>query len=158
MFYIPNQPSDDLPALSPLVGLSFSPEVILKSQPMLLYADVLEQPDHLLIRINVPGARPENIIVTLENNLLSVAAKLEPSLEATSYLWHERPSGEVFRSMVLIGELEMHGGCAFLEFGVLTVRVNKANTHVIEVQTGAFEDHYFGNQLMQANFVQTAWY
>ncbi len=79
MYDIPNHLSDDLPTLSPLVSLS--PEVFLKSQPMLLYADILEQPDHLLIRINVPGARPGNIIVTLENNVLSVAAKLEPRLE-----------------------------------------------------------------------------
>jgi HSP20 family molecular chaperone IbpA len=158
MHNIPEQLSHDLLSLSQLVGLSLSPEVILSSQPMLLFADVLEQPDHLLIRMNLPGARPENIIVTFVNNTLSVAAKLEPSLETTNYLWRERPSGEVFRSIVLIGELEMCSGCAFLEFGVLTIRVNKATSHVIPVYTGAYENDCLSGALVQTDFAYSTWY
>ncbi len=72
-------------------------------------------------------------------------------------MWRERPCGEVFRSLALIGDLEMCGGRAFLEYGVLTVRVNKSNSHVIAVQVGALEHDFLAGELAQTDFYP-AWY
>ncbi len=141
--------------ICPPQKLGISPEVILNGLPRLLHTDVLEQPDHLLIRMNLPGVKPENVAVTLMNNVLSVVARLETESLEAQYLWRERPSGEVFRSIALIGDLEMCGGRAFLEHGVLTVRVNKVNSHVLAVQLGALEHDYL--ELVQTDFCQ-AWY
>ncbi len=83
---IPEQLAHDpQQTLSPRQKLGVSPEVILSTVPTLLHTDVLEQPDHLLIRMNLPSVKPENVVVTLMNNILSVVARLEPELPEAHY-------------------------------------------------------------------------
>jgi HSP20 family molecular chaperone IbpA len=42
--------------------------------------DVLEAADHLLVRVNLPGVKAENLDLNLEKNVLTLTAK--PELEA----------------------------------------------------------------------------
>jgi HSP20 family protein len=90
--------------------------------------DVLEAADHLLVRVNLPGVKPENLDLNLEKNVLTLTAKpeLEALPEGVKYLWRERVEGEVKRQINLPERLSHDGIEAKLEDGVLTVKLMKA--------------------------------
>jgi HSP20 family protein len=90
--------------------------------------DVLEAADHLLVRVNLPGVKPENLDLNLEKNVLTLSAKteLEALPEGVKYLWHERAQGEVKRQINLPERLSHDGIEAKLEDGVLSVKLMKA--------------------------------
>jgi HSP20 family protein len=90
--------------------------------------DVLEAADHLLVRVNLPGVKAENLDLNLEKNVLTLSAKPEPEAlpEGVKYLWRERAQGEVKRQINLPERLSHDGIEAKLEDGVLTVKLMKA--------------------------------
>jgi HSP20 family protein len=90
--------------------------------------DVLEAADHLLVRVNLPGVKAENLDLNLEKNVLTLTAKpeLEALPEGVKYLWRERAQGEVKRQINLPERLSHDGIEAKLEDGVLTVKLMKA--------------------------------
>ena len=90
--------------------------------------DVLEAADHLLVRVNLPGVKAENLDLNLEKNVLTLTAKpeLEALPEGVKYLWRERGEGEIKRQVNLPDHLSHEGIEAKLENGVLTVKLNKA--------------------------------
>jgi HSP20 family protein len=105
--------------------------------------DVIDLGDHLCITVNLPGATPDSIDVKLERNVLTISAKLESanpeSVTNPKYLWRERPSGEVRRSVQLPVRLNPDATTANLEHGVLTVTVAKvaeSTARAIQVNLG----------------------
>ena len=90
--------------------------------------DVLEAADHLLVRVNLPGVKPENLDLNLEKSVLTLTAKTEAEAlpEGVKYLWRERNDGEVKRQINLPERLSHEGIEAKLENGVLTVKLMKA--------------------------------
>jgi HSP20 family protein len=90
--------------------------------------DVLEAADHLLVRVNLPGVKAENLDLNLEKNVLTLIAKpqLEALPEGVKYIWRERVEGEVKRQINLPERLSHEGIEAKLEDGVLTVKLMKA--------------------------------
>jgi HSP20 family protein len=90
--------------------------------------DVLEANDHLLVRVNLPGVKPENLDLNLEKNVLTLTAKPEVEVlpEGVKYLWRERNEGEIKRQVNLPEYLSHEGIEAKLENGILTVKLNKA--------------------------------
>lgn len=89
--------------------------------------DVLEQDDHLLVQVNLPGVQPDSVNLSLEGNTLTLTARLaDENPEGKRYLWRERPAGEVRRAITLPVRLNPERTEASLEHGVLTVRVDKA--------------------------------
>lgn len=89
--------------------------------------DVFETSDAVLVKVNLPGVRPEQIELSLERNVLTLSAKLdETQPEGAKVLWRERTSGD-FKRLVQIPVRIAHDGIeANLEQGVLTVRIPKA--------------------------------
>jgi HSP20 family protein len=108
--------------------------------------DVIDAGDHLRITLNLPGVTAESVDVKLERNVLTISAKLE-SLKPESdtgpkYLWRERPSGEVRRSLQLPVRVNPDVTTANLEQGVLTVTVAKAaesTARAIQVNVGPLQ-------------------
>jgi HSP20 family protein len=90
--------------------------------------DVLEASDHLLVRVNLPGVKAENLDLNLEKNVLTLTAKPEVQElpEGVKYLWRERIETEVKRQVNLPDHLSHDGIEAKLEDGVLTVKLMKA--------------------------------
>jgi HSP20 family protein len=90
--------------------------------------DVLEAADHLLVRVNLPGVKAENLDLNLEKNVLILTAKpqLEALPEGVKYIWRERVEGEVRRQINLPERLSHEGIEAKLEDGVLIVKLMKA--------------------------------
>ncbi len=113
------------------------------AKPNAFPLDVIDLGDHLSISVNLPGATPESVDVKLERNVLTISAKLELADPGTvtdpKYLWRERPSGEVRRSVQLPLRLNPDATTANLEHGVLTVTVAKAaesTARAIQVNSG----------------------
>ncbi|HEX2863605.1 MAG TPA: Hsp20/alpha crystallin family protein [Deinococcales bacterium] len=88
--------------------------------------DVIEENDHLLVKVNLPGVKPESVNLSLENNTLSLQAELLPEEGTARFLMRERPIGTVRRTVTLPVRVNPERSEASLENGVLIVRVFKA--------------------------------
>lgn len=89
--------------------------------------DVLEESDHLIVQMSLPGVQPDSVNLSLEGNTLTLSAQLvSDEADGKRYLWRERPAGEVRRAITLPVRLNPERTEASLEHGVLTVRVDKA--------------------------------
>jgi HSP20 family protein len=77
------------------------------------------------IQFNVPGARPEDIEVTAERNMLTVKAQTKPTVEGEDLEWvaAERPTGSFTRQVMLSDALDTDHMQAGYDAGVLTVRI-----------------------------------
>ena len=106
-------------------------------------ADVQETADEVRVTLEVPGMRPEDIEVNLENNVLTVSGEKteERSERDDTRRWHvsERRYGRFSRSFVLPRHVEHDRVEARLENGVLEVSVPKseqATPRRIEIGNG----------------------
>lgn len=106
-------------------------------------ADVVEREDEIEVVLEIPGMRPEDIDIDLENNVLTVSGEKseerEEGQEGGTYHLSERRYGRFNRSFVLPRDVEPDGIRARCEDGLLTIRVPKserARRRRIEVQRG----------------------
>lgn len=91
-------------------------------------ADVEESESQYRIRADLPGADKDNVAIRLENNILSIGAKLERGGE--NIVHSERASGEFKRSFHLPRRTDAEGIEASMEKGVLTVVVPKLKSDI----------------------------
>jgi HSP20 family molecular chaperone IbpA len=111
---------------------SLGAELFVNLTPTLLPTDVVEHRDYLLVSVNLPGAIPMSISVSLSDQRLCIAARLETielsaAEPSAAFLWRERPTGLVQRTIPLPGQLSSIASATF-EHGVLLVCVDKALT------------------------------
>lgn len=104
--------------------------------------DIFEQPDAIRITTEVPGVKPENVKISLENNVLTIhGSKDQVSQERTERVHrYERTYGSFERSFTLPTTVDATNIKASYENGVLTVtlpKVEKAKPRQIEVQVAA---------------------
>ena len=83
-----------------------------ESTTMSLALDVMENSDNYVVKASVPGIKPEDIEVTIDNNMLTIKGetKEESEHEDGNYHLRERRSGSFYRN----------------ENGVLTLTLPKA--------------------------------
>ena len=115
-------------------------------------ADVLETKDDIQVTLEMPGLRPDEVEVSLEDNVLTVSGekKEERSRENQEQRWHltERRYGRFSRSFVLPKEVEQDRIQAIFENGVLNVTIpksEKVKPRRIDVRGGS------GGQRIEAN-------
>lgn len=91
-------------------------------------ADVVENGDHYLLSLDLPGFKREDLEVSVEDGTLTVRGTRHESerSEDARVVRSERYSGEFARSFRLGDALDTGGIDAHHENGVLTVRVPKA--------------------------------
>jgi HSP20 family protein len=104
--------------------------------------DILEQPDSIRIMAEVPGVKPENVKISLENNVLTIHGSKEQVAEERTERVHryERTYGTFERSFTLPATVDANAIKATYEHGVLTVtlpKVEKAKPRQIDVQITA---------------------
>lgn len=88
--------------------------------------DIIEHDDAFELRVDVPGARPEDIEITAEKGELTIVGKREDdSIETASPRRVERARGEFKRRFQLPDTADADGIEAKADLGVLTVRVPK---------------------------------
>ena len=104
--------------------------------------DILEEPDAIRIMAEVPGVKPENVKISLENNVLTIHGSKEQIAEERTERVHryERTYGTFERSFTLPATVDATAIKATYEHGVLTVtlpKVEKAKPRQIDVQVAS---------------------
>jgi HSP20 family molecular chaperone IbpA len=88
--------------------------------------DIFETGDALKVVMEVPGVPKEAIDVKIENDVLSVEARIRTaSYEGLEPLYTEYPVGHFARSFTLPEQVDQHNITAQLTDGVLTLTLNK---------------------------------
>ena len=89
--------------------------------------DVKDAEDHLEIVAEVPGVKADNVEVTVENGVLTIAAKADEqkSEDRDGYVWRERRQQSLRRAFRLPRGTTAEQVGASLDDGLLTVTIEK---------------------------------
>ena len=90
--------------------------------------DVFEDQEHLRIVLELPGVRPEDVKLSLENQVLTIQGEKRQIAEENSERWHryERSYGSFERMFTLPSTVDADRIDARVEHGVLTVTLPKS--------------------------------
>lgn len=104
--------------------------------------DIVEEPDAIRITAEVPGVKPEDVKISLENNVLTLHGTKEQTTEERTERVHryERTYGAFDRSFTLPGTVDATAIQASYEHGILTVtlpKIERAKPRQIEVQVAS---------------------
>jgi HSP20 family molecular chaperone IbpA len=90
-------------------------------------AELTTSDEGATIRFQVPGASADSVDVTLEEDRLTVSARVDDSLpEGYEWTYRERPSGD-FKTTVLVPfDVAEDGVAATVDNGVLTVQLKRS--------------------------------
>lgn len=93
-----------------------------------LSIDVYETPDSLIIKSTIAGVKPEDLDISLNNDMLTIRGKREIKEEINNedYLYRECYWGAFSRSIILPIEIKAGKIDAYLEDGILTIALPKA--------------------------------
>ena len=89
--------------------------------------DVAQDADNIVVKATVPGFKPEDIKVGIENQVLTINAETpsEAQEEETEYLLRERRTGSYQRSIRLPDTVDADEAESTYDNGVLTITVPK---------------------------------
>jgi HSP20 family protein len=92
--------------------------------------DVTRTPDQLIVEAALPGIKPDDVEITVEDGTLSIRGEYrdEPRDGEGESLVSEIRRGSVARSISLPTGLEPDRATATFEYGVLTLRIPKAES------------------------------
>jgi len=100
--------------------------------------DIHEGPDGLVLEADLPGVSEKSLVIQLDDNVLSLQARVESSTPEGARLIHaEFPTGEYYRSFILSDEVARDQITAELRQGVLCLtlpKAERARTRRIEVK------------------------
>jgi HSP20 family protein len=104
------------------VGLRFP------GKPWVPSVDIVEGPEQVVVRFDLPGMDPEKVEVLLVGNMLTIKGEspTAPLQQGESRHRHERPSGAFSRSIPLPIAVDPDHVAAESKHGVLTVTLAKA--------------------------------
>jgi HSP20 family protein len=128
---------DDLPGLGAWGGRMAGMDLLHTPS-----ADVMETADDIRVSLEMPGLRPEDVEVSLENNVLTVSGEKRADREQQrEHRWHlsERRYGRFVRTFVLPKEVDQDRIQATFEHGVLEVSIpksEKAKPRRVQIQSG----------------------
>jgi HSP20 family protein len=90
--------------------------------------DVIENDEGYTVKASVPGIKPEEVDITIEDNVLTIRAerKTEEQKDENAVRWQERYYGKLERRFNLTSEVDPSKATAELEHGVLTLSLPKA--------------------------------
>lgn len=101
--------------------------------------DIHEAPDGLKLVADLPGATEQSLQIQLEDNVLSLYAKVDsPAPEGAQLLHEEFRLGDYRRSFILSDEVDRERIAAELKNGVLTLflpKAERARTRRIEIKS-----------------------
>jgi len=90
--------------------------------------DIREDSEHVTIMMDVPGVRPGDVKISLENNVLTIRGEKQQVEDRKDERWHryERSYGMFERSFTLPSTVDPEQIEATSDNGVLTVRIPKS--------------------------------
>ena len=97
------------------------------SEQWSLAVDVIEDEDKILVNASVPGIKPEDINVTIEDNVLTIKGETATSHEVNEehYRLRERRYGSFHRTLRLPDTVDTDKAATRYENGVLTITLPK---------------------------------
>jgi len=97
------------------------------SQDMNLALDMYETDENVVVKLAVPGVKPEDIEVTVTGDTLTIKGQLEAEEETNDRNYHlrERRYGSFVRSVTLPAPVQVDQTSAEFENGVLTLTAPK---------------------------------
>ena len=105
--------------------------------------DVTADEKQVVIQASLPGVKPEDVSVTIEDNRLTIAGQVNSIEESEKdmYVIRERNSGSFYRSLALPKDLQDDNVEARFENGVLTLTLPrvpevKPQAKTIEIKAG----------------------
>lgn len=103
--------------------------------------DVRQTEKDVLVEASLPGFKPEEVEVTIEEGVLTIQARREDGAESNAgYLRRERHWGSLFRQVALPWEVKGDQAKASFDKGILTVTIPKApSAQPIKVQVNTTE-------------------
>ncbi|MFC1595256.1 Hsp20/alpha crystallin family protein [Patescibacteria group bacterium] len=92
-----------------------------------LTLDVYQTPDELVLKSIVAGVKPDNLDVSITQDMITIRGRREHSEEVTKedYYYQELYWGSFSRSVLLPQEVDVDGSEATIKNGVLTIRLPK---------------------------------
>jgi len=117
--------------------------------------DVYEDPEKLVLKLEIPGVKQEDLDIRLENQTLVIRGerKFEASEKAENFHRIERRFGSFVRTFTLPQTVDTEGVTASTENGVLTISLAKkaeAQPKQIKVQVGSGARQVEGETAQQA--------
>lgn len=93
-----------------------------------LTIDMFQTKDNVIIKSTIAGVRPEDIDVTIANDMVTIRGERKRDFEASSedYFYQECYWGSFSRSVVLPVDVDIDNVGADLKDGILTVTLPKA--------------------------------
>jgi HSP20 family protein len=93
-----------------------------------MMVDLAEDETAYIVKATVPGVKPEDVEVTMQNNVLTIKgeAKADKEIKEENYFMRERRYGSFMRSLVLPTNVKAEMIEAKHEDGVLTIRLPKS--------------------------------
>ena len=111
------------------------PSPLLHTPPI----DIHEGPEGLVLEADLPGVSQSQLSIQLEDNVLSLHARVDaPAPENARVLHEEYRPGDFYRSFILSDEVERSNISAELKNGVLKLtlpKAERAKTRRIEIKT-----------------------
>lgn len=94
-----------------------------------LAIDVYQTPSQVIIRAIVPGAEPEDLKISLHNDLLTIKYQKidELAVPEEDYFYKECFFGPCHRSLILPAEVDNREISANVENGILTIALKRLN-------------------------------
>jgi HSP20 family molecular chaperone IbpA len=90
--------------------------------------DIHDGPEGLTLEADLPGATESNLQIQLEDNVLSLYARIDsPAPESARLIHQEYPVGDYHRSFILSDEVDRERITAELKNGVLRIFLPKAD-------------------------------
>jgi HSP20 family protein len=89
--------------------------------------DVVQEGDNIVVKASVPGVNPEDIDVSIENDVLTIKGqtKEEREHQEGNYLMRERRSGSFYRALRLPDTVDSDNAQPHYEHGVLSITFPK---------------------------------
>lgn len=111
-----------------LMEEAFRPFRALVGPESLASMDVYQRPDAVVVKVSLPGVKPEDVHITVQGNTLTIRGevKAEEEVKEEDYLLQERRYGSFSRTVTLPDGLAIDRAEATFENGVLTIVVPKA--------------------------------
>ena len=129
---IRNNPWKLLNDLSNIVDIRFRPQVDNDhvESSWIPAVDIKEETDKFIVKIDIPGVNPQNVEITMENNVLILKGSREEinPEEKTSYHRLERIKGSFYRCFTLPDTANPEQVTAKSRHGVLEVIIDKKKT------------------------------
>jgi HSP20 family protein len=112
--------------------------------PRLMPVDAYRQGEQFVVNFDMPGVDPDSVEVTVEKNVLSVAAERHwTPEEGDKVLLAERPQGRYERKLYLSDNLDTDAIEAHYDRGVLSLRIpvsQAAKPRKVQITSGAHQE------------------